>query len=457
MNGYARQPPTIIALLFSIFMLTGCSLFDDDEPSYPSPASCSSEDYNQYVYDVMKRFYYWYNEVDPSNQVNPKDTIAYPTPKSLIDALRYTPLDRFSGVTDAASFNQLFDEGEFIGVGLRLMTDELTDNLMVTSAITGSPAALAGISRGDRLVTINGNAANGLSGDDWTAAWGPREIGYAVTLEIEYKDGTPDTIDVNKAVVSIDTTQASSVINTPDGNIGYLHFTNFLNSTSIKQLDTQFENFTTQNVSELIVDLRYNGGGSVNTARYLGSLIGGGKTTDTRFTQMIYNNKPNGYDGYTVTLNFSEVINSLNLNRVFFITSGGSCSASELLINSLLPDNGIDVVVVGSATCGKPVGSQVQTECGKSLAVINFEIRNTDNQGQYFDGISASYDGGLTDFCEAEDDINNPLGDSNESSLAAAMDYISNGQCGAAVKTGMKLKSLTANRESSFTVMEELY
>lgn len=437
-------------------MLTGCSLFDDDEPSYPSPASCSTEDYNQYVYDVMKRFYYWYNQVDPGNQINPKDTVAYPDPQSLIDALKYSPLDRFSGVTNAASFNQLFDEGEFIGVGLRFKTDEITGNLMVTSAITGSPAAVAGISRGDRLVTINSYAANGLSGDDWTAAWGPREVGYEVTIEFERPNGSPQTVIINKAVVSINTTQSSTVINTPNGNIGYLHFTNFLNSTAIAQLDNQFDHFTSNSVNELIVDLRYNGGGAVKTARYLGSLIGGSKTADTRFTQMIYNNKSNGYDGYKVTLNFSEISNSLNLNRVFFITSGGSCSASELLINSLVPDNGIDVVVVGSSTCGKPVGSHVQTECGKSLAVINFEILNADKQGQYFDGISAGYSG-LTAFCEADDDINNPLGDTNESSLAATMDYINNGQCSVTTKTGMKLKSLTANRESSFSVIEELY
>jgi len=454
MNGCARLSRLTTLLLFSIIMLTGCSLFDD-EPSYPSPASCSTEDYNQYVYDMMKRFYYWYKEVDPGNQIDPKDTIAYPTPQSLIDALKYTPLDRFSGVTNAASFNQLFDEGEFIGVGLRFITDELTDNLMVASAITASPAALAGISRGDRIVTINGYAANGIS-DNWTAAWGPREVGYAVELEVEHPDGGTEIININKAVVSIDTTQSSTVINTPTGNIGYLHFTNFLNSTAIAQLDNQFENFTSSNINELIVDLRYNGGGSVKTARYLGSLIGGNKTADTRFTQMIYNKKSNGYDGYKVTYNFNELSNSLDLSRIFFITSGGSCSASELLINSLLPNNGIDVVVVGSTTCGKPVGSQVRTECGKSLAVINFEIRNADNQGQYFDGISAGYNG-LADFCEADDDINNPLGDGNEASLAAAMDYINNGQCSAAAKTGMKLKSRTTDHQTDYSIMEELY
>lgn len=455
MKGKITTVKFLALAMTGLLATSACSLFGDDEPDFPSPASCSAADYNQYVYDVMKRFYYWYNEVDPDNQLDPTDTTSYPTPQSLINALKYTPLDRFSGVSNATSFNQFFSEGEFIGIGLRLLTDEITGNLMIAYANAGAPADLAGITRGDRIVTINGYSANGLSGTDWEAAWGPSETGVDVELVIEKPDTSQQILTVTKALVTINTTQDSGIINNASDKIGYLHFTNFLSSKSVNELNQQFENFQANGVNELIVDLRYNGGGAVQTARHLGSLIGGDKTADSIFTRLIFNHKSNGYDGYKETFNFGTLANQLNLNRVFFITTDASCSASELLINSLVPDNGIEVIIVGSKTCGKPVGSKVDTECGKALTVINFEIRNAENQGQYFDGISAGYPG-LSAFCDATDDLSAGLGNSSENSIATAIDYMNNGQC-SALKTlpGMKLK--TAGATGRYTLLEGMY
>ena len=459
MKGHTTTLLKYLVLITSITLSqTSCSLFDDDEPGIPAPASCSPEDYNQYVYDVMKRFYYWYDEVDPTNQIDPKDTIAYPTPHDLVKALRYEPFDRFSGVSNATTHNQFIGEGVFLGTGLRLLTDEITGDLMIAYSFTGSSAYDNGIRRGDRIVEVNGYAANDLTGDDWIAAWGPSEVGVQVDLLVHHA-GDPtqeETIQVTKSLVSINTTQYSTVIDAGANKVGYLHFTNFL-STAVEHLETQFSTFKQNNINELIVDLRYNGGGSIKTARTLGSLIGGEKTAGSLFTKLIFNNKPNGYDGYSERFNFlSEISNSLNLNRVVFITTGDSCSASELLINSFIPATDIEVVVIGSTTCGKPVGFKPQIHCGKALSFVNFEIKNAANQGGYFDGISAGYSG-LGAFCDAEDDITSPLGDSNELSVASALSYIDSGQCSVNKnKSGMRLKSGNGSG-NQYSIIESMY
>jgi len=460
MKGYLPTAFKHFVLITGLILSqTSCSLFDDDEPGIPSPASCSPEDYNQYVYDVMKRFYYWYDEVDPGNQIDPQDTIAYPNPQTLVEALRYTPLDRFSGIGDATSFNQFFGEGVFLGVGLRLLTDDITGDLMVAYAFTGSSAHDNGIRRGDKIVEINGYTANSISGDDWIAAWGAREVGVQADLLI-HPDGDPaqeTTITVTKSLVTINTTQYSTLIDTGTNKVGYLHFTNFLNSSAVTSLEAQFSAFKQNNINELIVDLRYNGGGSVKTAQFLGSLIGGEKTANSLFTKLVFNNKPNGYDGYKESFNFlSEISNSLNLNRVVFITTGASCSASELLINAFIPSPDIEVVVIGKTTCGKPVGFKPQLHCGNAFSFVNFEIKNAANQGGYFDGIGASYSG-LGAFCDAEDDITSPLGHIEESSVASALSYIDNGQCSISrSKSGMRLKS-RSEPSNQYSIMEGMF
>lgn len=440
-NG-AQKIKYLLVSTFSLLLITGCSLFDDDHPNITGPISCSAEDYNQYVYNTMKRYYYWYDEVDPFNQIDPQDTIAYPTPQSLIEVLKYSTLDRFSSVSNATTYNQFYGDGIFLGTGLRLLTDENTGNVMVAYTFINSDANTQGILRGDRLVEINGYAANGLTGADWENAWGAREVGNQVLLLIEKQDGTQTPVTVTKSLITINSTQNSRIIDTGLKKIAYLHFTNFLGPTGIDDLNSTFENFINNNVEELIVDLRYNGGGSVATARHLGSLIGGENTSNSLFAKLIFNNKHDGYNGLTESHFFYSQTNALNLSRVIFITTDSSCSASELVINSLIPNPNIDVVVVGSTSCGKPVGSVLQTHCDKSLAVINFEITNEDNQGQYFNGIGAGYNG-LTAFCDASDEVSSPLGDTNESSVSSALYYINNDQCNLQKsRSAMTLKSL---------------
>lgn len=442
----------IQSLLFFLMLtlLQACSSSNNnDTPSPPAPNSCSDEDYNQYVYDTMKRYYFWYDTVDPDNNINPRDLTSYPTPNALLDVLKYLPetVDRFSGIGDAAAFNQFYGDGIFLGTGMRLITDQQTNNVMVAYAFDGSPAFMAGIRRGDQIVTINGINANGLEGEDWDNAWGADEVGTAVQLLIRHPDASEQNYTVTKDLVTIYTTQKSTVITNGSHKIAYLHFTNFLGSQSVTDLNTEFSNFKNNQVNELIVDLRYNGGGSVSTAQHLGSIIGGAATAGSIFTRLTYNDNPLGYNGYINPLNFQSAAESLGLNRVFFITTGGSCSASELVINALLPSTNIDVVVIGSTTCGKPAGSNPDTTCGKTLSALNFEIRNANDEGGYYSGIGPGFPG-LHAFCEATDNINHALGDSNENSIASAIDFMQSGTCNANFNKHIRYRNTPARTQN---------
>ncbi|MCK4711231.1 MAG: hypothetical protein KAU21_21650, partial [Gammaproteobacteria bacterium] len=173
------------------------------------------------------------------------------------------------------------------------------------------------------------------------------------------------------------------------------------------------------------------------------------------------NDKPDGYNSYQQSyfFNLFNIFNnSSNLNRVIFITTGSSCSASELVINSLIPNLDIDVIVIGSTTCGKPMGSNTQSHCDKTLSAINFVTRNSADQGDYYDGISASYSC-LTTFCDANDDITSPLGDASESSIATALSYIDTGICPDFPKSKLPLRFKSVNRSDNQrdVIMNELF
>lgn len=456
-GNHAHRLVQLLIISVGLSSIISCSDSSDLPASQPTPLSCSDEDYNQFVYDSMKRLYYWYDEVDPFNQINPKDTTAFPTPQHLLDVLKYSTLDRFSNISNAAALSQFYGEGIFLGTGLRLLVEEQTGNIMVSYAYINGDAYTQGIRRGDRIVSINGQTANGLYGSDWTNAWGVNEVGTDVVLQIDKPNGTTTSVTVTKTEVSIVTTQNSKTITSGQTKIGYLHFTNFLGTTSVDDLNEQFIQFSNDNISELIVDLRYNGGGSVSTAQYLASLIGGAKTSGSIFAKLVFNNKKDGYNGRTENFSFYNPAYSLNLSRVIFITTGSSCSASELVINALIPNQDIDVIVVGSSSCGKPVGSIPQSYCKKSLSIIDFEIKNSQNQGGYFDGIGAGYNG-LSDFCNASDDLSFALGDNNESSVSSALAYINNGQCSVSqLKSGTRMSNVNRTTEEVQHELSDLY
>jgi len=180
--------------------------------------------------------------------------------------------------------------------------------------------------------------------------------------------------------------------------------------------------FEAAGVTALVVDLRYNGGGLVLTAQRLADLIAGFIAAGQVQSQTLYNSGKSSLD--TTTL-FQQRPESLPLlQQVVFITTGSSASASELVVNALGPHT--VVRLVGTTTFGKPVGQNALSYCGgdRLLRAVTFETVNSLGEGQYYDGLAVD--------CPAPDDLERPLGDPLEASLASALSLIESGNCSTA-------------------------
>jgi carboxyl-terminal processing protease len=166
-----------------------------------------------------------------------------------------------------------------------------------------------------------------------------------------------------------------------------------------------------------VLDLRYNGGGLVDVAVHLASLIGGTRTNGQVMLNYVHNDKIGPQ--LNKTTRFTNPEGALNLQRLVVITTRGSASASELVINSLRPY--MPVTVIGDATYGKPVGQYGLRFCDKILYPVAFSIKNANLEGDFFDGIPVD--------CVASDDYTHQLGDTNEASFAEALRFIRTGAC----------------------------
>jgi hypothetical protein len=178
-----------------------------------------------------------------------------------------------------------------------------------------------------------------------------------------------------------------------------------------------FADFRAAGVSELAIDLRYNGGGLVSLSRLLASYVSGTRTRDQVFASLLFNDRR--ASDYNETWRFEPPSSALNLARVYVLTGPRTCSASELLINGLRPF--VDVVAIGDTTCGKPVGFRPVSRCDTTFNVVNFESVNARNEGRFFDGIAAS--------CAVAEDFSQPLGATDEPLLAAASRHADSGSC----------------------------
>jgi C-terminal processing protease CtpA/Prc len=232
----------------------------------------------------------------------------------------------------------------------------------VSYVIANSPADKAGMKRGDIILTINGTQING---DNYATLISNNET---VTFGLgELKNNTfvlsGKTIQATKAVVKKDPVQFWKVIEKGDRKIGYLVYTQFITGTQEEpnlfnnKLKTVFGEFKTKGVNELVIDLRVNGGGYISSADLLASLIVKNLNTNNVIHQDEWNvNIKAKYPSVATPTKFSNEANNLGtLNRLIVLTSNGTASASELLINSLRPY--MDVIIVGQNTYGKNVGS----------------------------------------------------------------------------------------------------
>ncbi|MGH9203566.1 MAG: S41 family peptidase, partial [Vicinamibacterales bacterium] len=352
--------------------------------------------------------YFWYQEipnVDPAR---------FNSPEAYLEAIRYRPLDQtFSYITSREANEAFYSSSQFIGFGLSGQV--IAGEYRIAQVFPDSPAFEAGLVRGSRITQINGRTVEALvASGEIGGAFGPAEVG--VTADIVFlRDGAPIRARMVKRPVTIPTVSLSRVYEVGGRRVGYIFFRNFV-EPSYEALDAAFTELRNRSVDELVLDLRYNGGGLVSVAQHLASLIGGVRTDGQVFAEFFHNDK-NGFRNRV--LRFEPKPLALKIDRVVVVTTRASASASELVINALLPF--MPVVVIGDRTYGKPVGQYGLEYCDIVLAPVAFQLRNADGQGDFFDGLQPT--------CLAPDDLDHDIGNPLEGSLKEAFTVIATGSC----------------------------
>ena len=335
-----------------------------------------------------------------------------------------TRVDRFSFLTSTASWASRVSGGES-GYGWILQgsgsgaTRQLQVAYVYPTSSTGTaPARGAGIARGDRIISIDGDATDTTDADAFSriiAALSPAE-GESHTFVIQDAWGQTREVTLTAKTVVVAQAEHRLVTDTTSGmQWGYLLFNSHVDSAQAPLL-AALSDFQRANIGALVVDLRYNSGGYLAMASALAyGVAGPAKTFGKTFEALRYNDKRSAENDnmpfYTTDFDGRNVT-ALNLSKVYVLTSPGTCSASESFINGL---RGIDVEVVqiGGTTCGKPYGFVAQDNCGITYAAMEFEGVNDKGQGSYSDGFVPQ--------CAASDDLTHALGDPEESMFSVAM------------------------------------
>jgi len=328
-----------------------------------------------------------------------------------------------------------------------------TEDLRIKYVYGGSAAALAGIKRGYKVISINGNSNISYDNGGTRTQFVVNAFYYSttITLILEKPDLTRFTVTLNASPYTTNPVITYKVIDTGNGHkVGYFVFASFTSpANATAKLDEAFNYFSSNGVTDLVVDLRYNGGGYVSTAEYLSNLIVPASKNNTVMYSSYFNdiltsgkakilarqvrrdpatNQKYTYAQFDYSVAGNSVLfskkGSLNsIGNVFFIVGGGTASASELVINNLRPV--VNVKLIGSTTYGKPVGFFDIRINKYEMYIPEFETKNSLAQGGYYTGMepeSTTYPGK-----KGTDDVSRDFGDPEENLLKQALNYVKNG------------------------------
>lgn len=373
---------------------------------------------NKEIYALMQEYYLWYEQMP---EVNPG---SYTSPYDLLNDLVYEPIDRWSFLMPTEEFDRYFTSGEFVGHGFSSKMDA-QDNLRVAFIYTDSDLYPQGVRRGWIIKEVNGTV---VTPSNYTEPlFGASEAGVTNTIIFEDTEGNEVELTSTKKTVNINTVLYSGIYETGSKKVGYCVYESFI-EPSIEELDTVFAGFLNAGVTDLILDLRYNGGGSTAVTLYLASLIAGNKADDKVLVSYLFNGK-NSYKNKNEKMVKKQ--NSVNIMNLVVIATKGTASASEVIINGLEPY--LNVIQVGSDSHGKPVG-MIKYNLDRMdyvLVPITFKLANATGYGDYYDGLPADI--------YADDDLSHDFGDTTETCLAASLAYIETGVITPTVKrTGIE-------------------
>ena len=389
----------------------------------------------QYTADTFNSYYLWY-ETMPA-----VDLTTFTTPASYIDKVRNS-LDRWSFAMSYTALMDLLQNGTTTGWGVGLGYDS-SNLLRIYYVYDKSAMGRAGVRRGWQIKSINGRLVSGMTTTEVNTAIG----NTTNTFGFIKNDGSEVSAQLTKGTIAINSVQYSTIINKGSRKIGYFVFSDFLGS-SVNELNTIFDNFSAQGISDMVIDLRYNGGGTLDCADSLVAMVAGNPYKDKVYNTLTYNNKHTRL-GYTSTIGLKR--NSVKLDKLVFITTSSTASASELVISGLKPY--LNVKLIGSKTHGKPVGMNIEGNTSLDLAVAPISFRNTNSVGytDFFNGIPVDF--------AASDVVSLDWGDAADPCLNAAINFISTGTVGivtaksASDSTGILYKGSDHPIENQFLKM----
>ena len=369
----------------------------------------------------------------------PVDPNAYATPEDYFNALLVKSKDRFSFVEPQSVADAFFTSGLNVGFGAEFLFDAST-RLRIGYVDAGGPLDLQHVGRGAEITTVAGSAVSSLTRTQLNALLFPDNAGTSLALTIiDEGSTTPRSITVVSANVTENPVPLAQVLSVAGGaKVGYLLFNDQI-ATSESGLISAITNFKAAGINDLVLDLRYNGGGFLYIASELARMIGGSTVpAGSTFEKLLFNDKhpektnaaANTVPFYTTSVGGTP-LPTLNLSRVFVITGSGTCSASESIINGLTPF--LQVIRIGGTTCGKPYGFVQTNNCGNAYFAIQFQGVNSVGFGDYASG--------FTPTCAVADDVDKPLGDVTEGRLAATLAYRTAGSCPAASAASESLQS----------------
>jgi carboxyl-terminal processing protease len=463
-GGGVVPPPSSGGLPPSASLANQCDAANPLAPAANKTGSLTTE--KQWLRSYFDEAYLWYSEVptvdaNSANFVLPASQVdSRGVPQSLsnyFQALKtpsVTPTgartDRFSFTYGTEAWNRESQSGIVFGYGVEWAAISTTPprNFTVAYVEPGSPAAAAGMQRGAKLLAVDGN--DFVSGNNVAALNSglfPATTGENHTFTIQdVGAASPRTVSVTSGNIVKDPVQNVKTVTTANGTVGYLTFNDFI-ATSEQQLIDAVRQLQAANITDLVLDMRYNGGGYLFIASELAYMIAGpGLTTGKNFETTVYNNKRSNANtntpfyttscilvqsGSTLSCsNTQQNLPTLNLNRVYVLASGDTCSASEAVINSLRGIN-VDVRLIGGTTCGKPYGFTAKDNCGVSYFPIEFKGVNAQGFGDYADGFIPGAGSLPTNVpgCKVADDFTKQLGDPAEGMLAAALNFRATGAC----------------------------
>jgi C-terminal processing protease CtpA/Prc len=381
---------------------------------------CSVETVNRWTYTNLLDYYIFYDRVpvvDPS---------VYSTTQELINDTRS---ERFSSIAPQQTQARLFDEGTSFGLGFSTRRDN-DGNTRVAFVYPRSPAGIAGLKRSDKLITVNGRSVDDLTVQEFQSEARAAQSNW---VYIDEQSGQQRTLQLSPGEYIVDTVLYSEVLNSPqyNGSVGYLVFNLFLNTSAV-ELDNTIAEFESAEITDLILDLRYNPGGRISISNKLASQIAGNTVAGSPSYDFVYNDK---YQEQNFGFDFSNQANQLGLNRVVVLTSPSTASASEIVINSLRPY--IDVITVGEKTLGKPFISVANPFCG-------FSLNAQEAIGVNASGVSVG--DGIAADCAASDDLTNDFGTINgrlEGLANAGLNFLISGQCNTSFAAAPPVRSFT--------------